>query len=67
MVVLESSLANLNALRKYFKEIGGYSEHSQIPYENESGDGKSLDVLFVKNEMFCRKNEHLPNGKPCPR
>ncbi|XP_078322677.1 uncharacterized protein LOC111104747 [Crassostrea virginica] len=66
-IVLESSLANLNALRKYFNEIGGYSEHSQIPYENESGDGKSLDVLFVKNEMFCRTNEHLPNGKPCPR
>ena len=62
---LEKSLENLNALRNYFKEIGGYSEHSQIQYENDTGDGKALDVVFVKNEMFCKKYKTLPGGGAC--
>nr|XP_022291785.1 uncharacterized protein LOC111103075 isoform X1 [Crassostrea virginica] len=67
-IIDEHSMANLKALRKYFKEIGGYSEHSQLFTTNEvktTEDGKAIDVVFVRNAMFCRNHKKLPNGQEC--
>ena len=64
-VVYKKSLANLKALRKYFKDIGGYSEHSQLSPEDNPSDGRALDIIFVRNEMYCKTQYKLPNGMPC--
>lgn len=64
-VVFKKSLDNLNVLRRYFKEIGGYSEHSQLSNDKNTSDGYALDVVFVRNEMYCRKHDALPDGTPC--
>ena len=64
-VVLENSLANLNALRNYFKGIGGYKEHSQLSNDGNFKDGYALDVVFVREEMFCKKHDTWPNGDTC--
>lgn len=64
-VVYKNSLENLNALRRYFKEIGGYTEHSQLSNDKNNNDGYALDVVFVRNEMFCQKHDALPDGTPC--
>lgn len=68
-IIDDKSMEKLNALRGFFfSDIGGYSEHSQIslPTEKNMIDGYALDVVFVRNEMFCKKHKELPNGCPCP-
>ncbi|XP_056016274.1 uncharacterized protein LOC125673093 isoform X2 [Ostrea edulis] len=64
-VVVEKSLENLNALRKYFQTLGGYSEHSQLSHDGNFKDGYALDVVFVRNEMWCKSRDKLPNGTAC--
>lgn len=64
-VVYEKSLENLNSLRRYFKEIGGYSEHSQLSNDKNINDGYALDVVFVRNEMYCKRHDELPDGTAC--
>ncbi|VDI51824.1 Hypothetical predicted protein [Mytilus galloprovincialis] len=47
--ILNKSLQKLQNLRIFFKNIGGYVEHSQL--DNEHGnnrDGMALDVVFVR-------------------
>ncbi|XP_048765321.2 uncharacterized protein LOC125673094 isoform X2 [Ostrea edulis] len=66
-VVVEKSLENLNALRKYFQTLGGYSEHSQLSNDGNFKDGYALDVVFVRNEMWCKSRDKLPNGTVCTR
>ncbi|XP_052679561.1 uncharacterized protein LOC128160304 isoform X1 [Crassostrea angulata] len=64
-VVYEKSLENLNSLRRYFNEIGGYSEHSQLSNDKNINDGYALDVVFVRNEMYCKRHDELPDGTAC--
>lgn len=67
-IINDKSMEKLNELREFFSDIGGYSEHSQIslPTEKNMIDSCALDVVFVRNEMFCKKHKELPNGSPCP-
>jgi FkbM family methyltransferase len=64
-VVMEKSLENLNALRTYFETVGGYSEHSQLSNDGNIKDGFALDVVFVRNEMWCKSRDMLPSGSAC--
>lgn len=64
-IVYEKSLDNLNSLRRYFKRIGGYSEHSQLSNDGNVNDGYALDVVFVRNEIYCKKHKLLPDGSKC--
>ncbi|XP_062592444.1 uncharacterized protein LOC134253876 [Saccostrea cucullata] len=66
-VIVDKSLENLYALRKYFQEIGGYSEHSQLSNDGNFTDGYALDVVFVRNEMWCKSHEKLTNGALCSK
>ncbi|XP_062591339.1 uncharacterized protein LOC134259657 [Saccostrea cucullata] len=55
---------NLANYRAFFKEIGGYAEHSQLAYESRTlEDGHYLDVVFVYIETWCKGHSSLPNGK----
>lgn len=67
-IIDDKSMEKLNALRRFFSDIGGYSEHSQIslPTEKNMIDGRALDVVFVRNEIFCKTHKKLPKGSPCP-
>lgn len=64
-VVYEKSLENLNSLRRFFKEIGGYREHSQLSNDGNINDGYALDVVFVRTEMYCQKHKIFPDGTKC--
>ena len=64
-VVFNNSLANLKALRSYFQEIGGYTEFSQLSNDENFQDGYALDVVFVRNSMYCKKSHMWPNGHIC--
>jgi hypothetical protein len=64
-VVVEKSLENLNALRQYFQTLDGYSEHSQLSNDGNVKDGYALDVVFVRNDMWCKSRDKLPNGQKC--
>nr|XP_022294520.1 uncharacterized protein LOC111104719 [Crassostrea virginica]XP_022294521.1 uncharacterized protein LOC111104719 [Crassostrea virginica] len=64
-VVFNSSLANLKALRNFFQEVGGYTEFSQLSNDENFQDGYALDVVFVRNSMYCKKNHMWPNGHRC--
>ncbi|XP_062566664.1 uncharacterized protein LOC134228979 [Saccostrea cucullata] len=64
--VIEESVKNLKFLREYFQDVGGYTEHSQLePLVPSPKDGTALDVVFVRNEVWCKSHEKLPNGKDC--
>lgn len=67
-IIDDKSMEKLNALRRFFSDIGGYSEHSQIslPTEKNMIDGRALDVVFVRNDIFCKTHKKLPKGSPCP-
>jgi hypothetical protein len=55
---------NLANLRAFFKEIGGYVEHSQLAYEKyKLHDGHYLDVVFVYIETWCKSHKVLPDNK----
>lgn len=66
-IIDDKSMEKLNAL-EVMHCIGGYSEHSQIslPTEKNMIDGCALDVVFVRNEIFCKTHKNLPKGSPCP-
>ncbi|VDI16572.1 Hypothetical predicted protein [Mytilus galloprovincialis] len=47
--ILNKSLQKLQNLRIFFKNIGGYVEHSQLNNEpDDHRDGMALDVVFVR-------------------
>ncbi|XP_061190047.1 uncharacterized protein LOC133197880 [Saccostrea echinata] len=55
---------NLSSYRAFFKEIGGYVEHSQLAYEaRKLENGHYLDVVFVYIETWCKGHSSLPDGK----
>lgn len=55
---------NLANLRAFFKEIGGYVEHSQLAYESgKLPDGRYLDVVFVYKDTWCKVHQFLPGEK----
>lgn len=65
--VMEFSTKNLKFLREYFQDLGGYTEHSQLePLVPKPQDGTALDVVFVRNEVWCKTHDKLPNDKACP-
>ncbi|XP_061177580.1 uncharacterized protein LOC133186342 [Saccostrea echinata] len=65
-IVVDESKKNLKALRDYFKEIGGYFEHSQLSTDSNNSDGYALDVVFVRTDVWCKSREKLPDGTHCP-
>ncbi|XP_062602989.1 uncharacterized protein LOC134264737 [Saccostrea cucullata] len=64
-VVLHKSMENLKALRKFFKEVGGYVEHSHLSNDKNNAVGYALDVIFVNVKTYCKHYKILPNGEPC--
>lgn len=56
-VVVKKSLQNLNNLRNYFKNVGGYVEHSLLSNDKNTQDELALDVVFVKKEIWCKSNK----------
>lgn len=65
-IVVGKSKENLNALRKYFNELGGYFEHSQLSTDSNNKDGYALDVVFVRTSEWCKTREKIPKGARCP-
>lgn len=61
-IVIEKSKININALRKYFEEIGGYFE---LPSNSGTKYGLAPCVLFVRTGEWCKTREKLPNGTSC--
>lgn len=64
-VVLDVSLKNLEGFRTFFKDIGGYVEHSQLSNDKNIADGWALDVIFVNINTWCKSNKVLPSGVQC--
>ncbi|XP_062616375.1 uncharacterized protein LOC134278074 [Saccostrea cucullata] len=55
---------NLANYRAFFKDIGGYVEHSQLAYETRRLEVTHyLDVVFVYIETWCKGQGSLPDGK----
>lgn len=65
--LVEKSKENLNSLRKYFDELGGYFEHSQLSGDDSTKDGYALDVVFVRIWKWCKTKVKFPNGTDCPK
>ena len=64
--IFDASVKNLVKLRNFFREIGGYVEHSQLTEKNRKNtDGWALDVVFVNIETWCTVNQVLPDGNKC--
>lgn len=61
-IVIEKSKININALRKYFEEIGGYFE---LPSNSGTKYRLAPGVLFVRTGEWCKTRENLPNGTSC--
>lgn len=61
-IVIEKSKININALRKYFEEIGGYFE---LPSNSGTKYRLAPGVLYVRNGEWCKTRENLPNGTSC--
>ncbi|XP_052104114.1 uncharacterized protein LOC127737451 [Mytilus californianus] len=66
-IVLEKSMHNLAMLRNFFKEVGGYIEHSHLSNTNDVTDGMALDVVFVNRNTWCRTYQTKPDGSKCDR
>lgn len=64
-IVVDASLENLEGLRTFFKDIGGYVEHSQLSNDEHTADGWALDVVFVNINTWCKTNKVLPSGVQC--
>lgn len=64
--LVEKSKEKLNSLRKYFDELGGYFEHSQLSDDDNTKDGYALDVVFVRIGKWCKTKVKFPNGTDCP-
>lgn len=61
-IVIEKSKININALRKYFEEIGGYFE---LPSNSGTKYRLAPGVLYVRTGEWCKTRENLPNGTSC--
>lgn len=61
-IVIEKSKININALRKYFEEIGGYFE---LPFNSGTKYRLAPGVLYVRTGEWCKTRENLPNGTSC--
>jgi FkbM family methyltransferase len=61
----QKSLENLEKLRTFFKEIGGYTEHSQVDNIKNNENNAALDVIFVNVKTWCKTQKKLPNGTEC--
>lgn len=64
-VVMDASLKNLEGFRTFFKDIGGYVEHSQLSNDEYTADGWALDVVFVNINSWCKTTKVLPSGVQC--
>ncbi|XP_061170000.1 uncharacterized protein LOC133179224 [Saccostrea echinata] len=64
-IVVQKSMENLKALRKFFREVGGYVEHSHLSNDKNNAIGYALDVIFVNVKTWCKHYPILPNGEPC--
>ena len=61
----QKSLENLEKLRTFFKEIGRYTEHSQVDNLKNNENNAALDVIFVNVKTWCKTQKKLPNGTEC--
>jgi FkbM family methyltransferase len=64
-IIVEKSKNNLEGLRNFFKDVGGYVEHSQLSNSADTSDGMALDVVFVYTKTWCKKYQTLPSGATC--
>jgi FkbM family methyltransferase len=64
-IVVNKSMENLRALRQFFKEVGGYVEHSHLSNDDNNEIGYALDVIFVNKNTWCSHRPILPNGESC--
>jgi hypothetical protein len=46
-IVVDASLENLEGLRTFFKDIGGYVEHSQLSNDEHTADGWALNIYVL--------------------
>jgi FkbM family methyltransferase len=63
--IIDKSKNNLEGLRNFFKNVGGYVEHSKLSNRADTSDGKALDVVFVYIKTWCEKYQTLPSGATC--
>jgi FkbM family methyltransferase len=66
-IIVDKSKNNLEGLRNFFKDVGGYVEHSQLSNSADTSDGMALDVVFVYTKTWCQKYQTLPSGAKCYR
>lgn len=64
-IVVHKSMENLKALRKFFREVGGYVEHSHLSNDENNAIGYALDVIFVNMSTWCSRYPILPSGEQC--
>ena len=64
-IIVDKSKNNLEGLRNFFKDVGGYVEHSQLSNAADTSDGMALYVVFVYTKTWCEKYQTLPNGAKC--
>ena len=64
-IIEKNSFENLEKLRTFFREIGGYTEHSQVDNSKHNENNVALDVIFVNVKTFCKTQKKLPNGTEC--
>ncbi|XP_052104115.1 uncharacterized protein LOC127737452 [Mytilus californianus] len=63
--IVNKSFANLQNIRHFFENVGGYVEHSQLNNEKDDRDGMALDVVFVHTKSWCKMYKTFPNGTMC--
>ena len=64
-IIEQNSLENLEKLRTFFKEIGGYTEHSQVDNSKHNENNVALEVIFVNVKTWCKTQKKLPNSTEC--
>lgn len=63
--IVHKSIHNLKMIRNYFREVGGYFEHSQLSNIPFLSDGYGLDVIFINVESWCKNHTYVPSGAEC--
>lgn len=66
-IIANKSKQNLEILRNYFTEVGGYVEHSQLSNTLFTSDGMALDVVFITVEAWCKRHLTVPSGVKCSK
>ena len=64
-IIVDKSKNNLEGLRNFFKDVGGYVEHSRLSTRADTSDEMALDVVFVYIKTWCKKYQTLPSGAKC--